>query len=166
MEKERKALVEPYIYDAESIIRKWKEEEYEQNKEYPEYLRHETDRGEIVRSKSEMIIANTLLKYNSVLDYKYERPLQLIWKGKEITIYPDFTVLNLKTGNISYLEHIGLLEDKKYASDFAWKNNLYMTNNMIVGREVFYSFESTAYPMDSKIAKMTIQNIIKQTQDL
>ncbi|MEE3440399.1 MAG: hypothetical protein VZR07_10670, partial [Ruminococcus sp.] len=51
----------------------------------------ETQRGEIVRSKSEVIIADAL--YYANIPYHYEKPIKV---GDRV-IYPDFTVLNVKT---------------------------------------------------------------------
>ena len=44
-----------------------------------------------MRSKSEVIISNALREYN--IPYLYEKPVTL---GKEVTVYPDFTILKLK----------------------------------------------------------------------
>ena len=57
------------------FIQKWSSEPFtgkEMTGEAPDY---ETDKGEIVRSKSELIIANTLAKLG--IPYKYECPLFL-----------------------------------------------------------------------------------------
>ena len=62
----------------------------EDNTEYYTY------KGERVRSKSEMIIANELFRNN--IPYKYELPIELENWNKKVTIYPDFTVLNKRTG--------------------------------------------------------------------
>ena len=73
-----------------------------------EGLIHRTERGEAVRSKSEVIIANLLHK-NGV-DYRYEEPLEL----GGITKYPDFTIEDDNTGEMYYWEHLGMLNDQSY----------------------------------------------------
>lgn len=59
-EYQRKKLITPYLKPEEVVLKEWEEEKYEQNIEYPENLRYETEHGELVRSKSEVLIANML----------------------------------------------------------------------------------------------------------
>ena len=66
---------------------------------------HKTVRGELVRSKSEVIIANAL-HYNG-LDYEYEPELRLEDKVKR----PDFKVEDYDTGVVWYWEHCGMMTD-------------------------------------------------------
>ncbi len=58
----RKALVQPYKKTLDEIIAEWNGGVYEQNQSHAESLRYDTDGGEVVRSKSEVIIANELYK--------------------------------------------------------------------------------------------------------
>lgn len=64
----------PFIKEADLLLLDWEKEAYEVNQRYPESLRFETDHGEMVRSKSELIISNALAREEMFL-YKYERPL-------------------------------------------------------------------------------------------
>jgi len=70
---------------------------------FEEYLIHRTARGEMVRSKSEVIIANALTA--KCVDYAYERPLTI----EGVTKYPDFTIEDMESGRILYWEHCGML---------------------------------------------------------
>jgi hypothetical protein len=79
------------LFDAPKIT------EYK-NKFYEEKLIHKTKRGEMVRSKSEVIIANML--FDADINYLYEEPLQL--KDGSIRS-PDFTIS--KNGKTFYWEH-------------------------------------------------------------
>lgn len=83
--------------------------EIESSKEkryFEEKLIHKTIRGEMVRSKSEVIVANILDKMK--IEYFYEEPLNA--SGK--TYIPDFTLRY--QGKTGYLEHLGMLRDKSY----------------------------------------------------
>ena len=71
-------------------------------------LIHRTARGEAVRSKSEVIIANLL--HAKGIDYRYEEPLEI----DGLTKYPDFTIEDDDTGERYYWEHVGLLSDGGY----------------------------------------------------
>ena len=86
-----------------------------------EGLIHRTNRGDLVRSKSEVIIANELLA-QGVDRYEYEAPLPLP-DGK--TRYPDFTVVDDDTGARYYWEHLGLLHNPDYAARWNRKLNAY-----------------------------------------
>lgn len=87
--------------------------EIENNKQkryFEEKLIHKTIRGEMVRSKSEVIVANIL--YNMKIEYFYEEPLSA--NGK--TYIPDFTLRY--QGKTAYLEHLGMLRDISYKKNW------------------------------------------------
>ena len=74
-----------------------------------EKLVHRTVRGELVRSKSEVIIANLL--HSMGIAYDYERELI----GADGTRrFPDFTIEDAEAGVTVYLEHLGLLHEPGY----------------------------------------------------
>ena len=72
----------------------------------------------MVRSKSEVIIANQL--YHSGLEYEYEK--NLIYDGGKMR--PDFTVVTPK-GKIVYWEHLGLLGTEEYDQNWLLKKHVY-----------------------------------------
>ncbi|WDU78840.1 RecQ family ATP-dependent DNA helicase [Lysinibacillus sp. G01H] len=77
-----------------------------------------TEKGDKVRSKSEVIIANAL--FNKNVPYEYEKAL-LTPNGKQMS--PDFTIkLNEKT---YFLEHIGMLNNEQYSERWLEKRKLY-----------------------------------------
>lgn len=118
---ERKLLVTPLGISVEEKIEQWNKEVYEKNCSYPENLRYETEQGDMVRSKSEVIIANILYQHQKSILYKYERPLKVVVDGRNKIIYPDFTVMNVHTGKVVYWEHAGRMDDSYYANDFVKK---------------------------------------------
>ncbi|MBJ8444165.1 ATP-dependent DNA helicase [Acinetobacter bereziniae] len=77
-----------------------------QKRYFEEKLIHKTIRGEMVRSKSEVIVANIL--NNMKIGYFYEKSLEV--NGK--VYIPDFTIYY--QGKTAYLEHLGMLGDEKY----------------------------------------------------
>lgn len=145
----------PFIKEADLLLLDWEKEAYEVNQRYPESLRFETDHGEMVRSKSELIIANALAREEMFL-YKYERPLQVNHQGRRITIHPDFTVFHKKTGKITYWEHAGIMDEPDYGSDFVWKSNLYLENGLYQGRDVIFTYESAEHPLQLRIVRKNI----------
>ena len=62
----------------------------------------------MVRSKSEVIIANKLA--NKGVEYAYERPLTIAG----VTKYPDFTIEDMESGVTFFWEHCGMLHVPSY----------------------------------------------------
>lgn len=160
LDEGRKKLISPLIGTAEYQLTAWKNEKYDMNLSYPEGLTRQTDRGERVRSKSEELIANYLYRLRDFVDYKYERPLTLMVNGKEEIIYPDFTIINLRTGEIFILEHVSRLDIQSYHDSFVWKHNAYIENGLIQNGTVLYSFESVNNQLNMGAVKKMIKDII------
>ncbi len=156
---ERKELIEPFMSTKDECIRKWLEEKYEVNNSYPENLRFETEQGEQVRSKSEVIIANILYQHKKDILYKYERPLEILVNGKCKTIFPDFTVLNVHTGKIIYWEHAGRMDDSYYTNEFVKKMNAYIANNLLPGRDIILTFETMGNTLDITVVKKLVREM-------
>lgn len=84
-------------------------------------LIHRTERGDLVRSKSELVIADKL--HARGVDYVYEQPLQL---GDGRVRYPDFTIADPASGVTYYWEHLGLLHDPGYRARWERKRAEYL----------------------------------------
>lgn len=82
-----------------------------------EGLIHRTERGELVRSKSELIIADKLFRHG--VDYAYEQPL--VMPNGRIR-YPDFTITDHAAGVTFYWEHLGMLDNPGYQE--RWQRKL------------------------------------------
>ena len=142
-------LVKPITYSKESEALKWQRQKFEPCP-YPFTNSFTTDRGEIVRSKSELIIANKLYK-RGVL-YRYEAPLKI---GDKI-IWPDFTIYDIKTGRIIIWEHFGMVDNLEYISTNVKKYDWYIEHDFVLGINLFISHESESRPLMIK----EIDNII------
>ncbi|MBO4887878.1 MAG: hypothetical protein J5589_06165 [Firmicutes bacterium] len=143
----RKPHVSPRVITDEMYIRLWQSEGYEKkgfrdDDNTPEFL---SDRGERVRSKSELILANKLNSYG--IPYQYEYPLVLKGYG---TIHPDFRILLVRSRRIVYLEHNGMMSDPSYLDNFMNRQAAYIRNGLIPGRDVIFTFESADHPLDSR----------------
>lgn len=77
-------------------------------------LIHRTERGDLVRSKSELVIADKL--HARRIDYAYEQPICF---GEDRIRYPDFTIADYARGVTFYWEHLGMLDDPGY--QFRWE---------------------------------------------
>lgn len=105
-----------------------------QDRMFDERLIHLTARGEFVRSKSEVIIANHLHRPPDgipPIDYLYEKPLVL---GDQVR-YPDFTIEDEESGLVFYWEHCGMLHVPEYERRWNEKLKLYRENGILPHEE-------------------------------
>ena len=121
---------------------------------YEDRLIHRTVRGELVRSKSEVIIANAL--YYHHIDYVYESPLKIDGKTK----YPDFMIADDDTGEIWYWEHCGMMDDPKYKKRWEEKKKFYKENGIEEGKNLIVTYDENG-ALDSE----NVDRIIKTTFD-
>ena len=142
LSEKRKSFIKPInVYD-DAYAQKWMTAPYKRKpfkKGMPEFY---TTKGERVRSKSEIIIADRL-RANGI-PYRYECPLKV---GKKI-IHPDFTILRMSDMKILYHEHCGKMDDPNYIEDMLTRAKDYSLENIILGDRLFYSFESETTPLD------------------
>jgi hypothetical protein len=92
-------------------------------------LIHRSRRGELMRSKSEVIIANEL--DTAGVPYEYDTPLVLSGEMRS----PDFTIEDADTGRTHYWEHCGMLTDAGYARRWAAKQHWYRENGVLPEEE-------------------------------
>lgn len=122
-----------------------------QKRYFEEKLIHKTIRGEMVRSKSEVIVANILDKMK--IEYFYEEPLNI--NGK--TYIPDFTLRY--QGKTAYLEHLGMLRDKSYKKRWDEKRANYESVGI---SETLGNLIITQDGLDGSSDAMLIQSKIKE----
>lgn len=99
-------------------------------------LIYRTDRGELVRSKSEWIIADKL--HAAGVAYAYEP--ELLLAGKER--WPDFVISDERSGVTWYWEHLGRMDLQKYCDRWETKRLAYQAEG-IVPFEEFVPGKST-----------------------
>lgn len=159
MHNERKKLITPYAPDEEIFIQNWENDHYLPgyfSKNIPEIY---TEKGERVRSKSEKIIAD---KYNMLhIPYKYEKPLVLLDRSQPVTVRPDFTLLNRRTFRQFYHEHLGRMDDPKYMIKNVYKLKLYEKNGIIIGDQLFLTFETSKQTLDTNHLDLLIDHYLK-----
>lgn len=114
---------------------------------------HETDYGELVRSKSEQLIANALYAYGIPFHYEAVFDYQ---KGVGSVIYPDFTIF-LPDGGVIIWEHLGLLSDLDYCQRTAEKLNIYQKNGYTIGKNLILTMDDN----NQNISSMLINQIIE-----
>ncbi len=87
-------------------------------------LIHQASDGQMVRSKSELLIYQRLL--DKGLSPSYEKRLLV----DEVEKLPDFTIENPDTGETYYWEHCGLMNDSEYVERWNEKRKWYLANGV------------------------------------
>ena len=129
----------------EGFAQRWMAAKYYRAKR-GEGHKFETLNKDLVRSKSEVIIADRL--YTAGIPYRYEQMLELQnEQANPLRYYPDFTVLNKRTRKIYYWEHLGRLGDPEYCFDALIKLEDYSDNGILLGKNLILTFESQKMPL-------------------
>ena len=146
----------PIQESEEEFISQWESVEYQGkgfHENTPEFF---TAKGERVRSKSEVIIADLLNREGN--PYRYEYPVQIKGLGK---IHPDFTVLNIKERKELYWEHLGMMDDETYAENAVQRIHAYEQNGIFSGEKLILTYETKENPVNQKQIKNIIQHYLK-----
>lgn len=99
----------------------------------PEQLKHPAMDGTMMRSKSEVIIANMLIQAG--IPFVYEAPLFI--NGKNVL--PDFTILSLiDLKTVIIIEHQGMVFVDEYANKFIRSLRLYLQTDWIPNKSLFF----------------------------
>lgn len=156
LHKERQKLIQPICQTEEEYVREWSGVSFT-GKGFEEMSPEMyTAKGERVRSKSEIIIADALNREG--IPYRYECPLQLKGYGK---FYPDFTVLNVKKRKEIYWEHLGMMDDVDYVDNALQKIRIYEENGIYTGENLIITYETKKNPINQKIVNRMISRYLK-----
>lgn len=147
---DRRSLITPVWKEDDVYIKEWLNASYDKKAVSQGVTLFRTRKGDLVRSKSELIIADRL--YELGIPYRYEAALIL----GDTVIHPDFTVLDVRHRREIYFEHFGMMNDPKYASNAARRLNLFNRHNIILGDRLFFTMETDNVPLDTEIVDRTI----------
>ena len=149
----RKQLIKPVYPSDEQCLEWWEKISADPPCPYEKTGDNFTEKGEQVRSKSEVLIADAL--YHAGVPYHYEYPLKL-HTGE--LFYPDFTILDLPNRKIYYWEHFGKMGDREYLNKTLIKIRTYEENGIWPGEKLLMTFESP----DVSLGTKEIKNIIAE----
>ena len=129
--------------------RDWGKQPYTMSSYRPEFRRVTTSRGIKVRSKSEALILEVLLRYG--IDVRYEQ--EQIIDG--ITIAPDFT---FEGGDraLFYWEYLGMMDKPEYATRNYRKLRTYYELGIVPGNNLILTFD-----YDGSINMEIIESVIR-----
>lgn len=122
---------------------------------YVEGLIHKTLSGTIVRSKSEVIIADALTRKGITFDYE-----KLLEEGGHRCI-PDFTFEDAG-GDIIIWEHLGLLDNPSYKAAWEKKLQFYKSIGFVEGETLFTTQDHEGGSIDSS----EIENVVNIISEL
>lgn len=150
---QRKKIVTPRVISEEEFVQEWSSVTF-QGKDFEKGVAEiYTNKGERVRSKSEKIIADMLL--SNGVPYRYEYPILLRGLG---TVYPDFTVLNIKTRKEMYWEHLGMMDNADYCEKALHKIDAYIKNDILSGDRLIITHETLRQPLKTVSIEKMIQS--------
>lgn len=142
----RKRQIRPIFLQKDEFIRQWLDVTYTQKPFAEDAPVLTTSRGERVRSKSEVIIADTLARLG--IPYRYEFPLKLKKnKSQCILVHPDFTCLNVRLRREFLWEHLGMMDSPDYAHAAILKMTMYRDNGYFEGERLILSMEASDNPL-------------------
>jgi len=123
---------------------------------YAVSLVHRAPNGVMVRSKSELVIANHL--FDVGLQYFYERPLEGTKSPGRLR--PDFSFVT-DGGDVIVWEHLGMLNREDYLRGWEWKQAWYENNGYRLGENLFTTRDDDQGGLDSGPIHETAERIRK-----
>ena len=151
----RKQLVTPLYLTDEEYVKQWLSVPYKGlgfRSDDPEYF---TENNERVRSKSEIIIANTLKSHN--IPYRYEYP---VYEDGVVIAAPDFNCLNVRTRKEYYWEHLGMMGDEVYVNNNIRKIEKYTMAKGFDESRLILTFETDKHPLNTRIVEENIRRYL------
>ena len=136
----------------EREIREWAEAPYEQSSYKPWLKTNTTSRGEKMRSKGEVNIAEKLYQYD--VPFRYEEVLRI---GSH-EFAPDFKPRRRRDGKIFYLEHCGMPFDEKYMARHKWKMEQYESVGIVPWDNLIVTYNDIYGNLDMRIIESEIVN--------
>ena len=172
-----RALITSATLTDQEYAAAWLSQKYKGKPFQPDTPELYTARGERVRSKSEVIIADTLNRLG--IPYHYEFPITLKSGGRasnsgttstnsgttdsrsKFTVHPDFLCLNLRTREEFIWEHFGIMDDPAYSTKAVQKLQTYNQNGIHPGNSLIISTETSDLPLNTKHIENLIHSYLK-----
>lgn len=151
----KKKYVLPVTLSSEVYAKQWLSVQFVPKEVGENSNSYQTSKGVRVRSKSEAIIFELLLREN--IPFRYEYPVQL----KNYVVRPDFYCLNLRTRKEIVWEHFGMMDDTDYANEFNKKINAYVKSGYFLGESLVFTTETSKMPLDTDVLKLFIHKYLK-----
>ena len=151
----RKLLVTPEFISDEEYVKRWMSVPYTRppfKENTPEYY---TAKGERVRSKSEILIADALFRHN--IPYRCEFP---VYSGGVIYAAPDFNCMNVRLRKEYYWEHLGKMGDEEYMDNNKDKLDKYALEPDFDETKLIITMETGNKPLNTKVVEEKIRKYL------
>jgi len=146
----------PFEEEDESFRKRWEEDPYPRLQPPERENGLTTNKGDVVRSKTERMIANKLFAAN--IPYRYEAGLQL----SDRMVFPDFTLLNPTSRQELRWEHFGMMDDPTYERNAFEKIKLYMASGYWLGRDLILTYEKRNMPLQEEVVDEIIKYFMQK----
>lgn len=164
----RRKMIQSAHLTMEEYVKEWQSVTYNSLPFDDALPEHYVSNGQRVRSKSEILIAEALIREK--IPFRYEYPVKVKLNtaaanveglGNTIHVHPDFYCLNIRTGKEYIWEHFGLMDDADYASKAIAKLNNYALNGWHHGQNLIATFETHQMTLNSKVVSSFIDVYLK-----
>ena len=145
-------LTSSYFTPLNQELAEWSKAPYEKNPSFQEGLVHKSISGNMLRSKSEVLI--DMLLYQAKIPYRYECQLVL---GNDI-FYPDFKIRHPLNGKRYYWEHFGQMDNPEYYPKACKKIQTYTSYGIIPSINLITPFETKDSPLTSDVVSKIIEH--------
>ena len=144
-------LAQAYLDRKYPDVAGWASADYEQRPDDDNAHKVRAKSGRWHESKDEVLIDNLLMEHG--LKVRYEPLLEL----DNDRLYPDFCILNPKTGEEVYWEHFGMLDRPDYQTRTLWKLKRYVRNGYYPGVNFIATFMGGNHRLDSQYVESIIE---------
>ena len=152
---QRKELVTPEFLSDEEFVRQWLSQPYTRLGFKEDDQEFYTANGERVRSKSEILIADALLRFQ--VPYLCEYP---VFNNGVIFAAPDFKCLNRRLRKVYYWEHLGKLGELDYANRNVKKLEKYALAEDFDESSLILTCETDSHPLNTKVIEAKIRKYL------
>lgn len=153
MDSKFRNLISPLYLEDMEYIEEWENVSYER-KEIISDSEFYTIKGERVRSKSEVLIADALNRRG--IAYHYEYPI--VVNGR--TIRPDFHCLKVSSRKEVIYEHFGMMDSPEYVTNVMLKKNTYEAAGLKMGEDYIFTMESASMPLSTRAVERIIDRYL------
>ncbi|MCR4940273.1 MAG: hypothetical protein K5930_09245 [Treponemataceae bacterium] len=158
----RKEFIIPVTLTDEEYAEKWQKVTWQGIQVSTDLQFFYTARGERVRSKSEVLIADALHRHKIPYRYEYPAILEKYSRNSEskkesLIFYPDFLCLNTHSRQEIIWEHFGLMDFKEYSQNAIRKLNIYTENGIFPGHRLITTMETKNQPLSTQSIEKTIK---------
>ena len=150
----RQKLVTPILVSDELCAKMWENEPFTQSDYKPEKKIYPTKKGDMVRSKSEVLFADMYLDME--IPYRYE---QVIRMADGSTMAPDFSLWDKKRRRVVYHEHFGKMDDPDYRRKNLKKIDDYRRNGIYTGKNLIMTFEGDGVVLNMREMRAMIEDL-------